>query len=64
MPVTRATLLKFAPWIAVAAGFVGGMLTMSPIAAQTRAQTPPIQLVQPSSLVRAAPTSQAPSLQW
>lgn len=58
MPVTRATLLKFAPWIAVAGGFLGGTLAMSPIAAQTRGQ-PPIQLVQPSPLVRAAPTSQA-----
>ena len=60
MHFNRATLLKFAPYLAVAGGFLAGILAMSPIAAQERApeSAPPLQMVQATPLPRAVPNSQ------
>ena len=60
MPITRAKLLKYTPYLAVAGGFIAGLLTMTPLAAQTRAgqDAPPLQMVQATPLPRIAPSSQ------
>jgi Do/DeqQ family serine protease len=62
MKITRATLLKAAPYAALIAGFAGGALAISPMSPlpQTapREAEPYLQLVQAQPLPRAAPTSQ------
>ncbi|HVY84055.1 MAG TPA: Do family serine endopeptidase [Caulobacterales bacterium] len=60
MKITRATLLKISPFAAIGAGFLGGVLAMTPLAAQERAPSnePPIQLVQAAPLPRVAPSNQ------
>jgi Do/DeqQ family serine protease len=62
MKITRATLLKAAPYAALIAGFAGGALAISPMSPlpQTAPQEaePYLQLVQAQPLPRAAPTSQ------
>ncbi|MES1197333.1 MAG: Do family serine endopeptidase [Pseudomonadota bacterium] len=59
MKITRATLLKASPFLAIAAGFIGGVLAMTPLAAQERNDNgPPIQLVQATPLPRVAPSNQ------
>ncbi|HWA00518.1 MAG TPA: Do family serine endopeptidase [Caulobacterales bacterium] len=60
MKITRETLLKISPFVAIAAGFLGGVLAMAPLAAQERAQSdePAIQLVQAAPLARVSPTNQ------
>jgi Do/DeqQ family serine protease len=62
MKITRATLLKAAPYAALIAGFAGGALAISPMSPlpQTapREGDPYLQLVQAQPLPRAAPTNQ------
>jgi len=67
MKITRATLLKASPFIALAAGFAGGALAISPLErreappnteqAQVQEGEPMLQLVQAQPLTRAAPNS-------
>ncbi|MEZ6022035.1 MAG: hypothetical protein R3C16_01120 [Hyphomonadaceae bacterium] len=67
MKITRSTLLKASPFVALAAGFAGGALAISPLAnreaappsEQAAAQdgAPQLQLIQAQPLVRAAPNS-------
>jgi Do/DeqQ family serine protease len=58
MQITKAMLLKYSPFLALAAGFLGGVLITAPIAAQERAPgEPSLQLVQAGPLPRAVPSS-------
>ena len=61
MKITHKGLLKASPFIALAAGFAGGALAISPLARDAQAPPasgePQLQLVQAEPLVRAAPTS-------
>ena len=60
MKITRATLLKVSPYLAIVAGFAAGALTMSPLFAQERqpeTAAPPMQLVQAQPLQRLTPSS-------
>ncbi|MES1158796.1 MAG: Do family serine endopeptidase [Terricaulis silvestris] len=60
MKIDRAKLLKAAPWLALIAGFAGGIFTMGPLAAQERANSgPPIQIVQAAPLQRMSPANQS-----
>jgi Do/DeqQ family serine protease len=62
MKITRATLLKAAPYAALIAGFAGGALAISPMSplplASPQEGEPHLQLVQAQPLPRATPTSQ------
>lgn len=66
MKITRATLLKASPFVALIAGFAGGALAVAPIA--TQREIPPaeaqhtdgqpyLQMVQAQPLVRTAPNN-------
>jgi Do/DeqQ family serine protease len=62
MKITRATLLKASPFLALIAGFAGGALAVSPMTQQAPAPPPEtgepyLQLVQAEPLVRAAPNA-------
>ncbi len=63
MKFSRASLLKASPYAALLAGFAGGALAVSPMAAPQSAPAPApeqpyLQLAQAEPLVRAAPSSQ------
>ena len=66
MKITRSSLLKASPFLALAAGFAGGALAMAlpdlatpqrAVVAPTEQTDPYLQLVQAQPLVRAAPSS-------
>jgi Do/DeqQ family serine protease len=62
MKITRATLIKVSPFLALIAGFTGGALAVSPMANPTagpppEAGEPYLQLVQAEPLVRATPNN-------
>ncbi|MGE0741394.1 MAG: Do family serine endopeptidase [Hyphomonadaceae bacterium] len=62
MKITRTTLLKASPFLAIVAGFAGGVLAVAPLAAQENRggeRHPYLQLVQAEPLVRAAPNDRA-----
>lgn len=66
MKITRATLLKASPFVALVAGFAGGALAISPLSGTDPAPPPAtqqdgapyLQLVQAQPLTRAVPSSQ------
>jgi Do/DeqQ family serine protease len=62
MKITRSTLLKASPYMALVAGFAGGALAVSPLATQREiparsSDEPALQLVQAEPLVRTAPSN-------